>query len=322
MATFITAASQEGVCVEYSEAISRTDPSWQVANVVRVIHSGSARVLVAFLAQGEMNILLEEALKQNLTGLQWVGSESWITAGHLATERYSGILTGSLGFTMKKTKIRGLREFLLKVNPSQKPHNNLLREFWEATFGCSFRSNLHGQTQCSGSEKLENINNPFTDVTELRISNNVYKAVYAVAHAMHNMLKCGQNDEAVNQSCNWKYNLQIKHVSSCLQGLSTLFEIINNSLKYKVFKNVLFWQVVKYLQVVNFTLSSGERVHFDGNGDPVAMYELVNWQRNQAGDTVFVAVGSYNASLPKGKQFIMNEKNTTWADESPKVSMC
>ncbi|XP_075956623.1 extracellular calcium-sensing receptor-like [Anarhichas minor] len=287
METFITAASQEGVCVEYSEAISRTDPRWQVARVVRVIHSGSARVVVAFLAQGEMDILLEEALKQNLTGLQWVGSESWITAGHLATERFSGILTGSLGFTIRKTKITGLREFLLMVNPSQNPHNNLLREFWEATFGCSFQSNLNGQTQCSGSERLEDINNPFTDVSELRISNNVYKAVYAVAHAMHNMLKCGQNDEAVNQSCNWKDDLQIK-------------------------------QVVKHLQRVNFTLQSGERVHFDGNGDPSATYELVNWQRNQAGDTVFVAVGSYDASLPNGKQFIMNEINKTWAAESPK----
>uniref|UniRef100_A0A3Q4G852 Olfactory receptor C family, h1 n=1 Tax=Neolamprologus brichardi TaxID=32507 RepID=A0A3Q4G852_NEOBR len=242
MATFITAASQEGVCVEYSEAISRTDSSEEVARVIEVIRSGSARVLIAFLAQGEMDILLEEALKQNLTGLQWVGSESWITASHLTTKRYSGILTGSLGFTIRKAKIAGLREFLLQVNPSQDPQNSLLREFWETVFGCSFQSRLPGQIQCSGSEKLEDINNPFTDVSQLRISNNVYKAVYAIAHAMHNLLNCGQSAK-----------------------LPTL---------------------------------SGEKVYFDENGDPSAMYELVNWQRNQAGDIIFVAVGSYDASLP------------------------
>uniref|UniRef100_A0A669DSX0 Olfactory receptor C family, h1 n=1 Tax=Oreochromis niloticus TaxID=8128 RepID=A0A669DSX0_ORENI len=241
MATFITAASQEGVCVEYSEAISRTDSSEEVARVIEVIRSGSARVLIAFLAQGEMDILLEEALKQNLTGLQWVGSESWITASHLATKRYSGILTGSLGFTIRKAKIAGLREFLLQVNP----------KFWETVFGCSFQSRLPGQIQCSGSEKLEDINNPFTDVSQLRISNNVYKAVYAVAHAMHNLLNCGQSPK-----------------------------------------------IVKHLQDVNFTLQSGERVYFDENGDPSATYELVNWQKNQAGDIIFVAVGSYDASLP------------------------
>ncbi|XP_030599848.1 extracellular calcium-sensing receptor-like [Archocentrus centrarchus] len=285
MATFITAASQEGVCVEYSVAISRTDSSEEVARVVKVIRSGSARVLVAFLAQGEMDILLEEALKQNLTGLQWVGSESWITASHLADKRYSGILTGSLGFAIRKTKIAGLQEFLLQVNPSQEPQNNLLREFWETTFGCSFQSSLPGQSQCSGSERLGDINNPFTDVSQLRISNNVYKAVYAVAHAMHNMLNCGQSGEAINPSCIWKDDLEPK-------------------------------QIVRHLQGVNFTLQSGERVNFDENGDPSATYELVNWQRNQAGDMVFMAVGSYDASLPNGRQFTMNGINITWVTES------
>ncbi|XP_026048461.1 extracellular calcium-sensing receptor-like [Astatotilapia calliptera] len=285
MATFITAASQEGVCVEYSEAISRTDSSEEVARVIEVIRSGSARVLIAFLAQGEMDILLEEALKQNLTGLQWVGSESWITASHLTTKRYSGILTGSLGFTIKKAKIAGLREFLLQVNPSQDPQNSVLREFWETVFGCSFQSRLPGQIQCSGSEKLEDINNPFTDVSQLRISNNVYKAVYAIAHAMHNLLNCGQSAKAMNQSCIWKDHLEPK-------------------------------KIVKHLQDVNFTLQSGERVYFDENGDPSAMYELVNWQRNQAGDIIFVAVGSYDASLPNESQLAVNEINITWVSES------
>uniref|UniRef100_A0A667YV92 Olfactory receptor C family, h1 n=1 Tax=Myripristis murdjan TaxID=586833 RepID=A0A667YV92_9TELE len=193
MATFIKAAGQEGVCIEYSEAISRTYPQSQAARVVRVIRNGSARVLVAFLSHVEMDMLLEEAMKQNLTGVQWVGSESWITAGHLATKRHLDILIGSLGFTIRKSKIPGLREFLLQVNPSQNPQNSLLREFWETTFGCSFQSSLDGQSQgrqCSGSERLDDVDNTFTDVSELRISNNVYKAVYAVAHAMHNMLNC------------------------------------------------------------------------------------------------------------------------------------
>ncbi|XP_067364257.1 extracellular calcium-sensing receptor-like [Channa argus] len=286
MATFITAASQEGVCIEYSESISRTDPSQHIARVVKVIQRGSATVLIAFLAQSEMNILLEEALNQNLTGVQWVGVESWITAGYFATTKYSSVLTGSLGFTIRKAKITGLQEFLLQVNPGQDRQNNLLKEFWEATFGCTFQSSLDGQTKCTGSERLQDINNPFTDVSQLRISNNVYKAVYAVAHAMHNMLKCGQSGEAVKQQCIWNYP-EPQHV-------------------------------MKNLQAVNFTLQSGEGVYFDRNGDPVAIYELVNWQRNQAGDIVFEAVGSYNASQPNGKQFTMNGRNITWAAESLK----
>lgn len=212
LATFIMAAKQEGVCVEYSEGFSWTDPSEQIARVVAVIKSSSAKVLVAFLAQSEMSILLEEAVNQNLTGLQWVGSESWITAGHLAVKKYSAILIGSLGFTIRKTKITGLKEFLLQVNPSQNPQNNLLKEFWETTFSCNFQSNIQGRTECSGLEKLKDIQNPFTDVSELRVSNNVYKAVYAVAHAMHGMFKCGQSGEAGNQSCTSNEDFELKQV--------------------------------------------------------------------------------------------------------------
>lgn len=212
LATFIMAAKQEGVCVEYSEGFSWTDSSEQIARVVTVIKSGIARVLVAFLAQSEMSVLLEEAVRQNLTGLQWVGSESWITAGHLAVKKYSAILIGSLGFTIRKAKITGLQQFLLRVNPSQTPHNNLLKEFWETTFTCSFQSDMYGGTQCSGTEKLKDIQNPFTDVSELRISNNVYKAVYAVANAMHGLFKCGQSGEAVNQSCTSNEDFELKQV--------------------------------------------------------------------------------------------------------------
>uniref|UniRef100_A0A3P9HHA3 Extracellular calcium-sensing receptor-like n=1 Tax=Oryzias latipes TaxID=8090 RepID=A0A3P9HHA3_ORYLA len=268
MATFIEAATKEGVCVEYSEAIARTASKEQVERVVRVISRGSAKVLVAFLAQNEIDILLEEALSQNLTGLQWVGSESWITAHHLATMKYSGILYGSIGFAIKKAKIVGLQDFLLQVHPSQDPQNHILKEFWEETFGCSFQSSLQETKQCSGSERLRDIKNPFTDVSELRISNNVYKAVYAVAHAMHSMLKCGENNEAVNASCTLKSILQPKEVRD-----------------------------------VNFSLKSGEKVYFDERGDPAATYQLVNWQRNPAGDIVFVVYIFWEFKQLKSKNF-------------------
>uniref|UniRef100_A0A3B3CY92 Olfactory receptor C family, h1 n=1 Tax=Oryzias melastigma TaxID=30732 RepID=A0A3B3CY92_ORYME len=271
MATFIEAATQEGICVEYSEAISWTSLDEQVERVVRVIKTGTAKVVVAFLGYDEMDILLEEALRQNITGLQWVGSESWITSSNLALRKYSGILTGSIGFAIKKAKIAGLQEFLLQVHPSQDPQNHILKEFWEETFGCSFQPSLKGVKQCSGSERLRDIKNPFTDVSELRISNNVYKAVYAVAHAMHSMLKCGEKSE----------------------------------------------EIAKHIQDVNFSLQSGEKVYFDERGDPAATYQLVNWQKNSAGDPVFVTVGSYDASLPDGKQFTIKEMNLTWP-----ISVC
>ncbi|XP_033833106.1 extracellular calcium-sensing receptor-like [Periophthalmus magnuspinnatus] len=275
MATFISAAAQEGVCIEYSEAICRTDPVEKVASVVKIIQQGTAKVLVAFLAQVEMNLLLEEALKQNMTRVQWVGSESWITDHYLATSRYAAILTGSLGFSLPRARIPGLREFLLQVNPMKDPQNSLLREFWEETFGCNFQASMYNQTQCTGREQLNDIESPFTDVSELRISHNVYKAVYAVAHAFHSIFNC------TDQECS-----------------------SNNTTETN--------QVVEQLQQVHFTLKSGDMVHFDENGDPSATYELVNWQKSDKGGISFIAVGSYDALPPDGRLFKMNGKKITW----------
>lgn len=192
MATFVEAAQREGVCIEYSEAILRTNSRERITSVVEIIRSSTARVLVAFLAQSEMEVLLEEALLQNVTGLQWIGSESWITARHLATQRTARIINGAIGFTINRSKIPGLRDFLLKVNLSSNNSSSILREFWETAFSCQFphKGKKNNTRLCSGSENLTKLKNPFTDVSELRISNNVYKAVYTVAHAMQNLLEC------------------------------------------------------------------------------------------------------------------------------------
>ncbi|KAL7870267.1 hypothetical protein SRHO_G00077640 [Serrasalmus rhombeus] len=280
MATFMEEARKEGVCVEYSEAILRTNSKESIAKVVEVIRQGTAKVLVAFLALSEMDVLLEEALAQNMTGLQWIGSESWITARYLATEKTSKVISGAIGFTINKSKIPGLKDFLVKVHPSQSPSSALLREFWETTFGCQFTPKDANEKLCTGFENLKEINNTFTDVSELRISNNVYKAVYAIAHALQNTLACTADE---NITCTKKDAL-----------LSS--------------------------QSVNFTMPTGESVYFDSNGDPTARYELVNWQKNPAGDIAFITVGHYDASLPSDEQFVMKPVSIVWAGNSDMIS--
>ncbi len=64
MASFLKAAEEEGICVEYSEAYYRTQPRSKLKRVADVIRRSTARVIVAFLASGDMRLLLEELSQQ------------------------------------------------------------------------------------------------------------------------------------------------------------------------------------------------------------------------------------------------------------------
>ncbi|MGH0140298.1 UNVERIFIED_CONTAM: hypothetical protein FKN15_046079 [Acipenser sinensis] len=291
MATFVKAARQEGVCIEYSEAIYRTDPREKILKAVDVIKKGTAKVIVAFLSQGEMAVLLQEMLLQNITGFQWIGSEAWISDKNLAAGESYRILGGALGFIVGNAEITGLEEFLLNVRPSDTPGSSGLKDFWETIFSCTLttQNKTASVNPCTGSENLAKVKNQYTDVTDLGTANDVYEAVYAVAHSLHNLFTCesGQGPFA-GKTC------------------------ANN-------KKIEPWQVVHYLKTVNFTTKNGVNVYFDENGDPIARYALINWQLNKESITQFVTVGLYDASLPEGQQFIMNNVSIVWAGGQDKV---
>ncbi len=101
--------------------------------------------------------LLKVISQHNITGLQWVGSESWITSRTLAETKEYSFLSGAVGFAIANAKLMGLREFLVNVHPDQDPKNELLKEFWEIAFQCSFRNN--GSGGCTGSERIAELQN-------------------------------------------------------------------------------------------------------------------------------------------------------------------
>lgn len=65
------------------------------------------------------------------------------------------------------------------------------------------------ESVCDGTEDLQTLRSPYTDTSQLRITNMVYKAVYAIAHAIHNAA-C-QNTNSTTQ-CD-KFTIESKQVS-------------------------------------------------------------------------------------------------------------
>ncbi|XP_067101844.1 extracellular calcium-sensing receptor-like [Osmerus mordax] len=288
MGAFLQAAKEEGICVEYSVAFYRTQPISKLRQVANVIRSSTARVVVAFLASGDMRILLEELERERPPPLQWIGSESWVTDPDML--RFS-VCAGAVGFAIPRSVIPGLRDFLLDLSPASVAAVPLLTEFWETAFNCHLREGVSGvgEKECDGSEDIAKLQSPYTDTSQLRVTNMVYKAVYAIAHTIHRLV-C--EDRA------------------------------NGTARCDKHSSVQPEQVLESLKSINFS-QNGYPVVFDVNGDPMAVYELVNWQRGDKGHIEFVTVGHYDASLPAGQEFSMT-KDILWADGGTEVpvSVC
>uniref|UniRef100_A0A3B5L261 G-protein coupled receptors family 3 profile domain-containing protein n=1 Tax=Xiphophorus couchianus TaxID=32473 RepID=A0A3B5L261_9TELE len=260
MASFLGTALREGICVEYIESFFRTDPARKIQRVANVIRRSTAKVVLAFTAVGEMKILLEELSRDPPPPRQWIASEAWITDPNLMSFSFCA---GAVGVAIEKSVIPGLRDFLLDLSQSKVIASPVLTEFWEDAFNCSLTETANpDKRRCDGTEDIKTLKSPYTETSQLRVTNLMYKAVYAVAHAIHNAV-CRETNATIQ--CDKHIGLEPKQVK---------------------------------IKNVNFS-KNGYHVSFDANGDPVAFYELVNWQKSESGVIELVTVGYYDASLSK-----------------------
>ncbi|CAL8347063.1 unnamed protein product [Arctogadus glacialis] len=86
----------------------------------------------------------------------------------------------------------------------------------------------------------------------------------------------------------------------------------------------LFSELLSYLKRVNFTNQFGEKVHFDENGEPVPLYDIINRQKDSKGKIRFVKVGSYDGSVPMDQQLQLNQSKIVWTGglSQVPVSLC
>ncbi|XP_063350314.1 extracellular calcium-sensing receptor-like [Pelmatolapia mariae] len=255
---------KEGGCVAYHCTIPTSPTVAEIKEIADKLQSSTARVVVVFAGAVELLDLFLEVM-------------------------------GTLGFSFPGVNIPGFQEFLLNVRPSPKPGMEFFNMFWEEHFGCKleFESQRAKDYEanivavCTGSEDLRYTDSSYSDVSQVRISYNVYKAVYAIAHALHKFLKC--DSTGLNE------------------GLCEMHNSFANG------------QFLQDLKMVNFTNQFDEKVYFDSNGEPVPLYDIVNWQESSKDKMSFIKVGSYDGSAPQGQQLKIVKNTIVWTKKQYQV---
>ncbi|KAG7495923.1 extracellular calcium-sensing receptor-like, partial [Solea senegalensis] len=188
-----------GGCLAYTEILPWGDDPAELRRIVDLMITSKAQVVIVFAQEIHIINIMKEVVRQNVTGLQWMASEAWSSAAVLQTPHLMPYLGGTLGISIRRGEIPGFRDFMLQIRPDLH-HNNtngksVVNQFWEHTFQCRFAPPPAGWVEaggevCTGQEVLENVETELLDVSDLRSEYNVYKAVYALAYALDDMLQC------------------------------------------------------------------------------------------------------------------------------------
>uniref|UniRef100_A0A8B9GUP3 Vomeronasal 2, receptor 1 n=1 Tax=Astyanax mexicanus TaxID=7994 RepID=A0A8B9GUP3_ASTMX len=211
---FKEVVEEAGVCISFSEVLPKFTSPESIQRIVRTVTESTAKIVVVFSSDVDLSPLIGELVRNNVTNRTWIASESWVTSALVANQPdIHSVLGGTLGFAIQRAEIPGLQEHLLKIDPYQ---DALTEEFWETAFNCTLsyskalrntrslrasreagngtesQASVRGTPDglCSGKEKLQSLSSTYSDVSQLRLTYNVYKAVYAVAYALHNLEYC------------------------------------------------------------------------------------------------------------------------------------
>ncbi|XP_066486344.1 vomeronasal type-2 receptor 26-like [Tiliqua scincoides] len=248
-----------GVCVDFVERIvpiSLAEIYDLVYQMTRIYHLSMSSMANAVLVYEEH--ILQFRLLLHLPELEFVVAEPKVHSN----------------------EVFGFQNFLQTRNHFSTTEDEFLRDFWAQAFDCTFQNQFGGEeakTLCTGKEKLESLPGAFFDMSMTGHSYNIYNAVYAVAHALHDM-----------QSSKLQHRAKIK------------------------LQNQQPWQLHHFLKRVSFNNSAGDKISFNQNGELVAGFDIINWVTFPNQSFQRVKVGQMDPQASPDKALTIHDDAIIW----------
>lgn len=179
MQSLATKAPYFHICIAYQGVIpSYSDNTVdQMRNMVDDILTTQVNTIVVFSSKSKLRGFFPFVLERNVTNKVWIGTEDWSVATLISSIPGIQTIGTVLGISVKSADVPGFAEFE--------------RRDFEASLQQKEVVSLN-EDDCLQSTDLHSLakKNFSLETYDLTSSFNVYKAVYAAAHALHQLLDC------------------------------------------------------------------------------------------------------------------------------------
>ncbi|XP_028307744.1 taste receptor type 1 member 1 [Gouania willdenowi] len=238
-------ATAHGICIAYQGIIPsyRDDTIQAMRNIVDSLLTIRVTTIVVFSSKSKLSKFFPFVVERNVTNKVWIGTEDWSVSTLISDIKGIHTIGTVIGVSIQFSAVSGFEEFEKRVLEASMQQQ-------DADVSTSSGNDCLQSTELY---KLARMNFSL-EKYDMTSSFNVYKATYAVAHALHQVLGCD--------------------TGQCQK------------------RNVHPWEVLLKLKQVHFFVENTS-VYFDEKGDPPSGYDIISWVwRGKAWS--FNTVGSFS----------------------------
>ncbi|XP_062282677.1 taste receptor type 1 member 1-like [Scomber scombrus] len=210
------------ICLPYATGLN-DDTNYSL--IFKEIEAQRAHVIIVFAPEWSAEALIESAIELNVTNKVWIADDAWSSNKKLPKNKGIKNIGTVLGVAEPIMTIPGFSDFMFSSKKQT---------------GCE---KTEQQMFCNQICDCSSLNPQDVIAADPAFSFPVYSAVYAIAHALHNVLQCG--------------------AGGCNDSIT-----------------VYPYMVLTELKKSNFALLN-ESIKFDKNGDPkFGFYSIIYWNHN------------------------------------------
>ncbi|XP_077169409.1 vomeronasal type-2 receptor 26-like [Paroedura picta] len=297
--------SRNGICVAFTEKAPR-DVRWddmaflakQLDNINAGFLDSKANAIAVYGETGTFfwlaTIIILPTVLRDLTDIEYADRTSagkvWITTAQVdfAFTLFQKTFDiqefhGALSFSVNSKDIQGFHKFLQLLKPSWAKGDGFIKDFWEQVFDCTLPDS------CTEEERLETVPAPFFEMSMTDHSYSIYNAVYAIAHALHNLDTSKINHRTMDHG----------------GSLASL--------------KVPPWKLHTLLQGISFNNSAGDEVAFNEHGEMKGGFDITNLVTFPNNSYVKVKIGKVDPRDSLSKRVIIHEDRIKWNRHLPQV---